>query len=206
MKCNNQFIYIFLVTIFSFYSCSKDHFIEIKKKNFQFRNEKFINLDTAQTFQKTENKISLSFHNINLVFKDDLNEENYQEYNYIGKFKSSELYLISQTDNHKTIYYLINSITSKIDTLVGFPVIYNDKLYSIEDRYTDSQNIIQCYNFKNGTVKLLDEFSLISQNKRINTEKYYFKNNYLYFEDNFEVNPKYFKIKISLLSDFKYKR
>lgn len=198
----------FFIFIIVFYSCSSshNHIVEIKKKDFKFQNEKFIDLDTIPIFKKSENKLKLSFKNINLVYKDDLSEENYLEYNYIGKLKKSEFYLISQTDNHKTTYFLIHSITCKKYDLVGFPVVYKDKIFAIEDRYTDSQNVIQCFEFKKGKLELLDEFSLINLDKRINNNMYYFKNNYLYFEDNFEVNPKYFKIKISSLSNYKYKR
>jgi len=198
----------FFIFIFIFYSCSSshNHFVEIKKKDFKFENKKFIDIDTLPIFKKSENALKLSFDNINLVFKDDLNEENYVEYNYVGKLKKSEFYLISQYDNHNTTYCLIHSITCKSYNLLGFPVVYNGKLFAIEDGYTDSKRIIQCFNFTKDSIQLLQEFSFVLFDKRINNKKHYFKNNYLYFEDNYEVNPRYFKIKISSLEKYKYKR
>ena len=68
-------------------------------------------------------------------FVDDKSDWFYCEYNYEGRWR--DWVLISCAGYNEEEYYLINEESGVLDTLVGKPKIYGDKILCIEGSHTD---------------------------------------------------------------------
>jgi len=63
-------------------------------------------------------------------------------------------------DYNQDYYYLINPKVNKIDTLVGCPLIFGDKILCQESEYTDGPDFIEIWNLEGNRIQLIDRFSL----------------------------------------------
>ena len=118
----------------------------------------FENFDSICDLQKVNGKIVIP--NTKIAFKDSLDSEIFS-YNVLGKNKKRNWYSIIAQDPMQNYYYLYNKNNKKIDTLIGEPKIFDNKILSIEEQYTDYQEIIQVWDIlKNGLIKKKLEFSL----------------------------------------------
>ena len=68
-------------------------------------------------------------------FVDDKSDRFYSEYNYEGRWR--DWVLISCTGYNEEEYYLINEKSGALDTLVGKPKIFGDKILCVEGSHTD---------------------------------------------------------------------
>jgi hypothetical protein len=153
------------ITFFSFLilSCSN-------KSQLNFECEKLIRVDSLE-FVKNKipsekfDKISelkkvngeIKIPNQNKLFKDNLSEDKFIEHTVTGKYK--DLNLIMGQGLNQNIYFLVNN--GKIDTLVGNPQIFENRILSIEDSYTDFPEIIEIWEIKeNGKLKFDKSFSI----------------------------------------------
>lgn len=68
-------------------------------------------------------------------FVDDKSDRFYREYNYEGRWR--DWVLISCTGYNEEEYYLINEKSGALDTLVGKPKIFGDKILCVEGSRTD---------------------------------------------------------------------
>jgi hypothetical protein len=114
--------------------------------------EKF---DQISELKKINGEIKIPIQN--KTFKDSLSDENYIEYTVIGKFKNWNL--IKGQNYNQNYYYLISE--NQIDSLVGKPKIFENKILSIEDEYTDFPEIIEIWNIsEKGNLNREKTFSL----------------------------------------------
>ena len=124
------------------------------------------------------------------VFEDDTISDNYTEYFIKGEDKRKNWFLVEEQGDNIDTYYIINKKYNKIDTLVGNPMIFGDRLICLEGNYTGGTDYIQIYDIRNDTLALVKEFSL---RQFLLTEEIYIKMDFLYVKD---VNNKYYKVKL----------
>lgn len=190
-------IILVLITLLTF-NCSKKEEVNLNCQN-------LIKIDSLNFYKKKTNPLyfvlnselkkdnnAIYIQNLNKTFKDDLNEENFMEYSIIGKLKNWNL-IIGQ-DWNQNYYFLVDQ--NKIDTLVGEPKVFEKKILSIEEPYTDFQEKIEIWNIqKSGEIKLSNRFSLKEcYNNRI-MESYLFEK-HLYIKTGIENRKsEFYKIK-----------
>jgi hypothetical protein len=119
---------------------------------------KEINLPT--NIAKNNYLIKVPFGDSSIEFKDDTTNENLIEYSVLGENKEDHWILIKGQDYHQDYFYIINQQFKTIDTLVGKPRIFNNKLLCQEGSYTDSPGYLEIWNIKNSKLQLLKKFSL----------------------------------------------
>lgn len=139
---------------------------------------------------KTNGVLRIKTKSKNIVLQDDLSNEYYFEYKLEGQLNNS--FLVSGNSYNETEYYIINKKTGIIDTVVGFPKIYNNRLLSIEGDCTDGTKFIEVWRFKGSVLKLLLKFDTKKCNI-FNIEDVYVKNSHIYIKYDC---VKYVKIRI----------
>lgn len=118
----------------------------------------FENFDSICDLKKVNGEIIIP--NTNIVFKDSLDPEIFH-YSVLGINKKRNWFSIIAQDPLQNYYYLYNNTNNKLDTLIGEPKIFGNKILSIEEQYTDYQEIIQVWDIlKNRNIKKKLEFSL----------------------------------------------
>lgn len=120
----------------------------------------FENFDSICNLKKVKGKIEIP--NTNIIFKDSSNSEAFS-HSILGKNKKRNWFSIVGSDPMQNYYYLYNKNNNKLDTLIGEPKIFDNKILSFEEQYTDYQEIIQVWDIlKNGNIKKKLEFSVKS--------------------------------------------
>ena len=118
----------------------------------------FENFDSICDLKKVNGEIIIP--NTNIVLKDSLDPEIFH-YSVLGINKKRNWFSIIAQDPLQNYYYLYNKNNNKLDTLIGEPKIFGNKILSVEEQYTDYQEIIQVWNIlKNGNIKKKLEFSV----------------------------------------------
>jgi hypothetical protein len=145
--------------------------------------------DTITTFKKENGFIKVHIQDSMFCFEDDLSDEYFFEYNIIGQ--KDDWILILGQDYHTDQYYLINQATSKIDTLVGFPQIYENKLLCLEGDQTDGTKYIEVWEVNNNVAILISKVDL-KKYELFGINEIYLKNKTVYMRNGY--NSHYFKI------------
>jgi|GEM_PF-923013 len=96
---------------------------------------------------------------IKVKYCDDKSEENYVEFNELGKIKNTEIIVLNKFTYNDEFYILINPKESKTLTLYGFPIrIENTNKYLVYNNpATDIPYSIQILEMKNGAMKIREE-------------------------------------------------
>jgi hypothetical protein len=164
----------------------------IKIDSLSFFKNKQTPLEFVQKPELKKENNEIKIHHLNQSFKDNLTEEHFKEYSIIGKL--NEWNLIIGQDHIQNYYYLINK--NKIDTLVGSPKVFGKTLLSIEDEYTDFQEIIEIWNIQDdGKIILNQRFSLKECYDFRIMDSYLFEN-YLFIKTGVENRKsRFYKIK-----------
>jgi len=97
--------------------------------------------------------------NANVSYCNDKSDENYVEFQELGKIEKTELIVINKLTYNEEFYILLNKRNCKEVTLEGFPLrIENTDLYIIYNNpTTDKAWKIQILKIENGNVNLQDE-------------------------------------------------
>jgi len=146
--------------------------------------------DSTTNIAKVNSIIKIPLKDTVLVFRDDTTNELFFEYTVVGTTKS--WLLMSGRDYNQDYFYLINMITGKTDTLIGYPLIFHNILLCIEGDYADSTKFIELWKIEDDKVQLIRKFSLRYCNIYMIGE-IYLKDKFLYMQYN---ETKYLKIKI----------
>ncbi|MFN8313581.1 MAG: hypothetical protein U0289_12275 [Cyclobacteriaceae bacterium] len=93
-------------------------------------------------------------------------------------------------------YYLINTKTSCIDTLIGSPRIFNHRIVCLEPEYTDSPTRVEIYKIRNNKILLERNFSLNPCDKICCVRILYLKGKTLYLGANDYKDWKAWKVKV----------
>ena len=156
----------------------------------------FENFDSICVLKKVKGKIVIP--NTSIVFKDSTNSEVFS-YTILGENKNRNWFSIIAQDPMQNYYYLYNNKNNKLDTLIGEPKIFNNKILSIEAEYTDYPEIIQIWSIQNnGDIKKNKEFS-IKYCRNWSISNGYIKDNKVFFEcgGNSSVKREYFYIELN---------
>ena len=97
--------------------------------------------------------------NVEVKYCDNKSEDNYVEYDELGKIKNTEIIVVNKFTYNEEFYILINPKESKTLTLYGFPLkIENSNKYLVYNNpSTDIPYSIQILEMKNGEMKKIDE-------------------------------------------------
>ncbi len=153
----------------------------------------FENFDSICDLKKVKDKIIIP--NTNIVFKDSTNSEAFS-YRVLGENKKRNWFSIVGSDPMQNYYYLFNKNNNKLDTLVGEPKIFDNKILSIEEQYTDYPEKIQIWDIlKNGLIEKKLEFS-VKKCKDWRIIDGYIKNEKLYLKCG-DFEKKYYSIELN---------
>ena len=96
---------------------------------------------------------------IEIKYCDDKSEENYVEFDELGKIKNTEIIVVNKFTYNDEFYILINPKENKTLTLYGFPLrIENTNKYLVYNNpATDIPYSIQILEMKNGEMKIKEE-------------------------------------------------
>ncbi len=99
--------------------------------------------------------------NINIKCCDDKSEENYVEFNELGKIKNTDIIVVNKITYNEEFYILINPKKNQTRTLYGFPLrIENTNKYLVYNNpATDIPYSIQILEMKNEEMKIIEEIS-----------------------------------------------
>ena len=155
----NYIICFLILTIFSTVNAqSKRQFIKVEIPVIE---QKLNELVIEKLNSKKNNGCLKYKHNGNVEVKycDNKSEENYVEYDELGKIKNTEIIVINKFTYNDEFYILINPKESKTLTLCGFPLkIENSNKYLVYNNPpTDIPYSIQILEMINGEMKNIDE-------------------------------------------------
>ena len=150
--------FLILSVISTINAQSKRQFIKVTNSvNAQKLNELVI---VKVNTKKNKNcLIYLKNNKIEIKYCDDKSEENYVEFDELGKIKNTEIIVVNKFTYNEEYYILINPKESKTLTLNGFPLrIENtNKFIVYNNPATDIPYSIQVLELKNGEMKLMKE-------------------------------------------------
>jgi hypothetical protein len=155
-KYNICFLVLFIISTIN--AQSKRQFIKvINSVNQQNLNELVI-----EKLNTKKNKGCLIYQKKNkteIKYCDDKSEENYVEFDELGKIKNTEIIVVNKFTYNDEFYILINPKESKTLTLYGFPLrIENTTKYVVYNNpATDIPYSIQVLELENGEMKLIKE-------------------------------------------------
>jgi hypothetical protein len=97
--------------------------------------------------------------NANVSYCNDKSDENYVEFQELGKIEKTELIVINKFTSNEEFYIVLNKQNCKIVTLEGFPLrIGNtDHYIAYNNPSTDKARKIQILKIENGNIDLQDE-------------------------------------------------
>jgi hypothetical protein len=155
-----KYIICFLILfIFSTINAqSKRQFIKVTNSV----NEQKLNELVIEKLNTKKNKGCLVYkknNKIEIKYCDDKSEENYVEFDELGKIKNTEIIVVNKFTYNEEFYILINPKENKTLTLYGFPLrIENTNKYLVYNNpATDIPYSIQILEMKNGEMKIIKE-------------------------------------------------
>jgi hypothetical protein len=166
--------------------------IPIDSLNFIKNKQEFARIDSITSFKKVKGIIKIKTKDSILTFKDHKTKNNLIEYSVVGQDKKNNWVLLLKEDYNQDYYYLINQKNNQVEKLVGYPMIFGNKLICQEGYYTDSTAFIEIWNSVKGVLKLENKFSFNSC-KIFDINDVYIKKNILFVKYNAK---NYFKLKL----------
>lgn len=159
-KMRRKYIIYFLImlTISTINAQSKRQFTKVPNSV----NEQKLYQIVIEKLNTEKNKGCLIYQKkskIEVKYCDDKSEENYLEFNELGKIKNTEIIVVNKFTYNDEFYILINPKESKTLTLYGFPLrIENTNKYLVYNNpATDIPYSIQILEMKNGAMKIREE-------------------------------------------------
>lgn len=155
----NYIICFLILTIFSTVNAqSKRQFIKVEVPVI----EQKLNELVIEKLNSKKNNGCLKYKqngNVEVKYCDNKSEDNYVEYDELGKIKNTEIIVVNKFTYNEEFYILINPKESKTLTLYGFPLkIENSNKYLVYNNpSTDIPYSIQILEMKNGEMKKIDE-------------------------------------------------
>ena len=139
---------------------SKRQFIKVPSS---VNEKKLIELEIEKLNTK-KNKGCLIYqknNKIEIKYCDNKSEENYVEFDEIGKIKNTEIIVINKFTYNHELYILINPKEIKTLTLYGFPLrIENTNKYLVYNNpATDIPYAVQILEMKNGEMFIIEEIA-----------------------------------------------
>jgi hypothetical protein len=118
-------------------------------------------LHATKHFDKMDGKLTIKTKTRAYTFIDNFEHGDYNPlYKVAGEEIKKNWIWIEEQSLHTVRYFLINTETSRIDTLIGLPKIFGDKIVCLEEPYTDSPQTVEIYKIKNDKIIQLRKFKL----------------------------------------------
>lgn len=134
----------------------------------------------TDTTSSIDTIIEVTTKNKKIYFESDFSDEYFVQYRYIGEQDNMVLVLEEAYNTEK--YFLINRITSKIDTLVAKPNFYGDKILCIESEGIDSDHkYIEVWELNTNSLKLLSRLN-IQQCNIFAIDDFYLSGNFVFLK------------------------
>jgi hypothetical protein len=152
-------IFFFILLIISTINAqSKIQFIRVHNS---VKEQKLYELGIEKLNTKKNNGclIYQSSNKSKFKYCDNTSEENYVEFNELGKIKHTEIIVVNKVTYNEEFYILINPKNNKTLTLYGFPLrIENTNKYLVYNNpATDIPYSIQILAMKNGVMRIIKE-------------------------------------------------
>jgi hypothetical protein len=109
--------------------------IPIDSLNFIKNKQEFARIDSITSFKKVKGIIKIKTKDSILTFKDHKTKNNLIEYSVVGQDKKNNWVLLLKEDYNQDYYYLINQKNNQVEKLVGYPMIFGNKLICQEGYY-----------------------------------------------------------------------
>ena len=144
-----------------------------------------ISFEKRLSEESNTNKIEVKCKNQTYVFANNLSDVDFAEYHHQGYYKDWQL--IQKMGYNDEIYYLINVQTDEVDTLIGYPKIYENKMVCLEGSHTDSKNRIDVWTLSNVQNEKIFSMNLIDIDV-FYVDDFYLSDNclYIFFNKNDE--------------------
>ena len=172
---------------FSFYNDSLsfcDKALKIDIKIFKNNNREKLKLHKIVNYKKTNRTLRIATKNKIIKFKNEYDGiEPIIIYEFYGKLESKKWIFVKETKLNSEKYYLINTLTSKIDILIGEPRIFENEIVCLEGSYTDSPRILEVYSIVKSNLTKIFKMSLSNCKDLITAESPYLLNNKIYLTD-----------------------
>jgi hypothetical protein len=171
-----------------------DRIVEIDTTEFK---SNFVKSDMAlstNSLFKTDGKLTIKTKDSAYTFIDNNGGDYGPLYKIVSEDVDKNWIWIEEQDLHTARHFLINTKTSRIDTLIGPASIFGDKIVSLEDGYTDSPRIVEIYKIKNDKIVLLRKFPLKPCLCCIRT--IYLKGKTIFLADNWDKKYRAWKIRV----------
>ena len=127
------------------------------KKNFI----KAYPLSKTKKYKKNKNRITVATKDTIFIFKDEFEKDGYRatSNSVYGADTIKNWVIIRSSWEQASTYYLVNLKNSTIDTLVGKPQIYKDRIVCVEDEFTDGRERIQIWTITQDKIVLNQTFA-----------------------------------------------
>lgn len=168
-----------------------ENLTQIDSLEFEQNKIKFSQIEKSKLISKNNETLTIKTKDSLIVFKDNLSDEYYFEYRYLGEFPEHNWTIILGQDYNQSYYYLINMESSKIDSLVGFPQIFKNEILAVEGLYTDGSALIEIWEIEKNQIIKTKSFSVKKcmvygiQEAYLNEEYLYIRNSYSSIKDDF---------------------
>ena len=136
-----------------------------------------ISFEKRLSEESNTNKIEVKCKNQTYVFANNLSDEDFIEYDHLGYYK--DWHLIQKMGYNDEVYYLISVQTDEVDTLIGYPKIYGNKMVCLEGSHTDSKNRIDVWTLSNVQNEKIFSMNLIDIDV-FYVDDFYLSDDYLY--------------------------
>lgn len=151
-------------------------------------------IESTSIYKKKRKRIKIQSISKTFCFKDDLREKFYHEYFVIGTIMNNVI--VKYQDYNDEVFYMINPSTNSIDTLIGYPQVYRDKILCVEGSKADGGNTIEVWKISPKKSTLLLKARLIEQ-KVYHIDQIYLFNNDIYIRSDdvgSDTRNKYFRL------------
>lgn len=118
-------------------------------------------IESTSIYKKKRKRIKIQSISKTFCFKDDLREKFCHEYFVIGTIMNNVI--VKYQDYNDEVFYMINPSTNSIDTLIGYPQVYRDKILCVEGSKADGGNTIEVWKISPKKSTLLLNTRLIEQ-------------------------------------------
>ena len=154
---------IFVVFVFSVFANAQDL---SQRKFFKIatviKPQIFNEVKLVKGFQLNKDAKCLNYicgENVNISYCNEKSDENYAEFQELGKIEKTELIVINKFTYNEEFYIFLNKRNCKVITLEGFPLrIENTNQYIVYNNpSTDEVWKIQILKIENGDVNFQDE-------------------------------------------------
>ena len=139
----------------------------------------------TKRYPKVNGTLTIQTGNSAYTFTDNDDHGDYDpRYIVVGEDTNKNWIWVLEQGLHTGRYLLINTKTSRIDTLVGTVRIQGDIIVSLQDDNTDSPRIVEIYKIKGDRIIPINKFSLQPCERLCCVRTIYLKGNIIYIAAN----------------------